>query len=99
MRPARDRPVNRFLRKPRNNGLMAIFYFDVHSGDVAEPDELGTELSGVDGIPVLAIGLALTVAREKLPLIADVIVSVRDGAARKVFRAALRLESGWHAET
>jgi hypothetical protein len=98
MRSARDRPVNRFLRKPRKNGPMAIFYFDVHSGNAAEPDELGTHLSSAEGVPVLAMGLALTVAREKLPLFADVIVSVRDGDTRKVFQATLRLEGGWHSE-
>jgi hypothetical protein len=74
---------------------MPIFFFDVQCDGVGETDQVGTELAGTTPIPDLALKLALEIAREAVPLLRTVVVSVRDGRPLPVFSATLSLVGDW----
>ena len=76
---------------------MPRFYFDVQRDAISEPDLIGTQLSSDDLVPQLALGLALEVAREALPGVMTIVVSVRGRAAAQLYQATLRLVGTWSA--
>jgi hypothetical protein len=73
------------------------FYFDVQRDAVSEPDLIGTELSGDDLVPQLALGLALEIAREALPQLMTIVISVRGGGTLQLYQATLSLVGEWNA--
>ncbi|MCV3209986.1 hypothetical protein OHD62_19275 [Mesorhizobium sp. YC-39] len=75
---------------------MARFYFDVQRDEIDEPDLVGTELLARTLVPDLALELALEIAREALPRMMKIIISVRDGEPAPVFQATLLLDGKWH---
>ena len=76
---------------------MPRFYFDVQRDAVSEPDLIGTELSGDDLVPQLASGLALEIAREALPQLMTIVISVRGGGTLQLYQATLSLVGKWNA--
>jgi hypothetical protein len=73
------------------------FYFDVQRDAVSEPDLIGTELTSDDLVPQLALGLALEIAREALPQLMTIIVSVRGIGTLQLYQATLSLAGKWDA--
>ena len=74
---------------------MPRFYFDVERDAISEPDLIGTELGSDDLIPRLALALALEVAREALPGVMTIVISVRGRATIQLYQAKLSLVGKW----